>query len=183
MKAVNPFFSACLLSILLFACTTPTETSKPEAEPVAVNTEADKAQIAALLDSFNAAAARADYDTYFSYYTDDAVFMGTDATEHWDKKAFMEWSKPAFERKSAWDFTALERHIYLGEHPGIAWFDELLNTQMKICRGSGVVVKKDGVWKVQQYVLSMTVPNSQIDAALKIKGPEEDSIISVLKGK
>jgi ketosteroid isomerase-like protein len=169
--------------MLIISCNTQTESPKPITERVAANTEADKAQIAALLDSFNAAAARADFDTYFSYYSDDAVFMGTDATEHWDKKAFMEWAKPAFDRESAWDFTALERHIYMGEQPGIAWFDELLNTQMKICRGSGVVVKKDGVWKVQQYVLSMTVPNSQIDAALKIKAPEEDSIISVLKGK
>jgi hypothetical protein len=37
-----------------------------------------------------------------------------------------------------------------------AWFDELLNTQMKICRGSGVLVKIDGKWKIKHYVLSMT---------------------------
>jgi hypothetical protein len=32
----------------------------------------------------------------------------------------------------------------------------LLNTQMKICRGSGVLVKIDGEWKIKHYVLSMT---------------------------
>jgi hypothetical protein len=31
-------------------------------------------------------------------------------------------------------------------------------TQMKICRGSGVVEKINGIWKVKQYVLSVTVP-------------------------
>jgi hypothetical protein len=28
------------------------------------------------------------------------------------------------------------------------WFDELLNTQMKICRGSGVLVKVGNDWKI-----------------------------------
>jgi hypothetical protein len=53
-------------------------------------------------------------------------------------------------------FTALERHIYFFDKTGkTAWFDELLNTQMKICRGSGVLVKKIGQeWKIKQYVLS-----------------------------
>lgn len=181
MADFKSFFPALCVASLLLACNTSTEMVVPET--AALNTETDKAQIAALLDSFNLAAARADFETYFSYYTEDAIFMGTDATEHWDKQAFMQWAKPAFDSKKTWNFSALERHIYTGEQPGIAWFDELLDTQMKICRGSGVVVKKDGIWKVQQYVLSMTIPNSQIDPVLKIKGPEEDSIINVLKGK
>lgn len=170
MKKNTQLVFATILSIFILGCNPATETPKPANEPVAANTEADKAQIAALLDSFNVAAGRADFETYFSYYTEDAIFMGTDATEHWDKQAFMKWAKPAFDSKKTWNFTALERHIYTGEQPGIAWFDELLNTSMKICRGSGVVVKKDGTWKVQQYVLSMTIPNSQIDPVLKIRG-------------
>jgi hypothetical protein len=40
----------------------------------------------------------------------------------------------------------------------MAWFDEL-STQMKICRGSGVLVKIGNDWKIKHYVLSMTVPN------------------------
>ena len=126
-------------------------------------TDDDRKAIGVMLDAFNKAAARADYNGYFAFYTEDATFLGTDATEHWDKKAFMEWSKPYFDQGKAWDFTALERHVYFGKYPDIAWFDELLQTQMKLCRGSGVVVKKDGVWKVQQYVLSMTVPNTVSD--------------------
>jgi hypothetical protein len=68
--------------------------------------------------------------------TEDAVFIGTDATENWGKPAFQEFAKPYFDKGKAWNFTVLERHIYFDQSKK-AWFDELLNTQMKICRGSG----------------------------------------------
>jgi hypothetical protein len=143
--------------------------------------EEDKKQIAAMLDSFNLEAARADYTGYFNNYTNDAIFIGTDATERWDKEQFMAWAKPYFDRGKAWNFKSIDRHIYMDENKNTAWFDELLNTQMKICRGSGVVVKKDNEWKIQQYVLSMTMPNNQINEALKLKTQMEDSIINSLK--
>jgi hypothetical protein len=179
MKAFTAILSLWIFFVVLIACNTPAESSKPEPATI----EANKVQIAAMLDSFNAAAARSDYDGYFSFYTSDAIFIGTDATENWDKPAFMVWAKPYFDKKTTWNFTALERNIFFGNHADIAWFDELLNTQMKICRGSGVVVKKDGKWKVQQYVLSTTIPNSLIDSVVSIKAAEEDAIISKLKSK
>ena len=40
---------------------------------VAPDTSSDKTAIAAMLDSFNRAAANAEYDRYFNFYTDDAV--------------------------------------------------------------------------------------------------------------
>ena len=143
--------------------------------------EDDKKQIAAMLDSFNLEAARADYSAYFNNYTNDAIFIGTDATERWDKEQFMVWAKPYFDRGRAWNFKSIDRHIYIDENKNIAWFDELLSTQMKICRGSGVVVKKGNEWKIQQYVLSMTMPNNQINEALKLKTQKEDSIINSLQ--
>ncbi len=145
--------------------------------------EDDKKQIASMLDSFNLAAARADFTGYFNYYTGDAIFIGTDATERWDKNQFMVWAKPYFDKGKAWNFKSIDRHVYIDENKNTAWFDELLNTQMKICRGSGVVVKKENGWKIQQYVLSMTMPNNQINEALKLKTPIEDSIINSLKKK
>ncbi len=142
-----------------------------------------KAQINTMLDAFNAAAAKADFNTYFNFYTDNAVFTGTDATERWDKKAFMIWAKPFFDRGRAWSFTSLERHIYFDKTGSTAWFDELLNTQMKICRGSGVLVKQGDEWKVAQYILSATVPNDQMNEVIKLKAPVEDSIINKLINK
>lgn len=140
-------------------------------------TDEDRVAIASLLDSLNTAAAAADYNAYFGFYSDDAVFIGTDATENWNKQEFMEWSKPYFDKGKAWSFKSIERNIYFHNTGDLAWFDELLDTQMKICRGSGVVVKNDGVWKIQQYVLSMTIPNSLVDSVVAIKSAEEDSLM------
>jgi ketosteroid isomerase-like protein len=82
------------------------------------------------------AAAEAKFDTYFDKMTEDAVFIGNDATENWGKPVFQEFAKPYFDKGKALNFTVLERHIYFDQSKKIAWFDELLNTQMKICRGS-----------------------------------------------
>ena len=52
---------------------------------------------------------------------------------------------------------------------------------MKICRGSGVVIKLNGKWKIEQYVLSMTVPNSKIDAVVALKVEEEKALLNIFK--
>jgi hypothetical protein len=49
---------------------------------------------------------------------------------------------------------------------------------MKICRGSGVVVKIKNSWKIKHYVLSMTVPNENTDEVVKIKSPIEGVLLS-----
>ena len=138
----------------------------------------DESKINMLLDSWHKAAADAKYDSYFEKMTDDAIFIGTDATENWGKPDFQVFAKPYFDKGKAWSFTALERHIYFDKTNEMAWFDELLNTQMKICRGSGVLVKIGGEWKIKHYVLSMTVPNDDVNAVIKIKAPIEDKLIS-----
>lgn len=144
---------------------------------VAQHQEKEKATIHALLDAWHQAAAKAQFDAYFNAMADESIFIGTDATENWDKKEFIAFAKPYFDRGKAWSFTPLERHIFISKDGKTAWFDELLNTQMKICRGSGVLVKEGKTWKIKHYVLSMTVPNDQVDAAIKIKAPIEDALI------
>ena len=178
MKIHSGIFLLSLTVIILFSCKEGKENA-PSSQPADVTGE--KKQISSMLDSFNIAAANAEYDRYFNYYAEGATFNGTDATENWDKKAFMAWAKPFFDKKTTWNFSVLKRNIYFGKQADIAWFEELLSTQMKICRGSGVVVKQNDQWKVQQYVLSTTVPNSVLDTVIKIKSPEEDSLISQLK--
>jgi hypothetical protein len=76
---------------------------------------------------------------------------------------FQAFAKPFFDRGKAWSFKAIERHIYVDKSGKMAWFDELLSTQMKICRGSGVLVKIGNDWKIKHYVLSMTVPNENVE--------------------
>ncbi len=140
-----------------------------------------KVIIATILDSFNVAAANADYERYFAYYADDAIFIGTDATERWNKSEFMVWAKPFFDKKRTWNFSALQRNVYLSEDGNMAWFDELLSTQMKICRGSGVLIKQNQIWKIQQYVLSTTIPNNIIDTIVALKSPLETPLIQELQ--
>lgn len=143
----------------------------------------DKDKINQTVDAWHKAAADVKFDTYFNLIADDGIFIGTDATENWNKKDFKVWAKPFFDKGTTWNFTALERHVFFDKTGKIAWFDELLNTQMKICRGSGVLVKIGKEWKIQHYVLSMTIPNDDLDAVIKVKAPIEDALIAKLQKK
>ena len=141
----------------------------------------EQEQITIVLDNWHKAAADANAKLYFGALTDDAVFIGTDATENWNKKEFEAFAKPFFDKGKAWDFKPLERHIYLSKDQKTAWFDELLDTWMKVCRGSGVMVKVGNEWKIQHYVLSMTVPNDNTNEVIKIKASIEDAFVQKLK--
>jgi hypothetical protein len=55
-------------------------------------------------------------------------------TENWNKTEFQAFAK-LFDKGKAWNFTVLENTFILTRLK-VYWFDELLNTQMKICRGS-----------------------------------------------
>ncbi|WP_312768411.1 nuclear transport factor 2 family protein [Epilithonimonas sp.] len=140
-----------------------------------------KKNINKLLDDFNIFAANADFDKYFDCFAEESTFIGTDATEVWNKQEFKDWAKPFFDKKTTWNFKSLKRNIYFSKDGNYAWFDEILDTQMKICRGSGVLEKISGKWKVKQYVLSVTVPNEVVDEVTKIKTPIEDVLIQKLK--
>ncbi|KGO83187.1 hypothetical protein Q763_04035 [Flavobacterium beibuense F44-8] len=145
--------------------------------------EKEKAVINQLLNDWHAAAAKADYNGYFDKIADDGIYIGTDAGENWDKKAFAAFSKPYFDKGRAWDFKAVERNIYFSKNGKTAWFDELLDTWMKGCRGSGVLEKQGGEWKIKHYVLSMTIPNEVTAEIIPLKAKYEDAYIEKLKEK
>ncbi len=150
--------------------------------PFAENKD-ETATINTFLNDWHAAAAKADYNGYFAKIANDGHYIGTDATENWDKKAFETFSKPYFDKGTTWDFKALERNIYFSKDGKIAWFDEFLDTHMKGCRGSGVLEKEGKDWKIKHYVLSMTVPNEVIDEVLPAKAKYEDALIAKMKKK
>ncbi|MBW8243001.1 nuclear transport factor 2 family protein [Muricauda oceani] len=145
--------------------------------------DAEKDKINMVLDGWHLAAANADFEAYFDKMTKDGVFLGTDAMENWQNDEFREFSKPYFDKGKAWSFTAVERNIYLDESETFAWFDELLDTQMKICRGSGVLKKINGQWKIAHYVLSIAVPNENVDELVQIKREKDDELLQELKKK
>lgn len=137
----------------------------------------NKNEINLVINNWHKAASVANFNDYFSALTDDSIFIGTDATENWNKTEFEAFAKPYFEKGKAWNFTPIERHIYFSEDKKTAWFDELLDTQMKICRGSGVLVRINNTWKIKHYVLSMTIPNDNTNEVVKIKASLEDPIL------
>lgn len=145
------------------------------------NSDQQKTEISTVLDNWHKAAADANYDNYFNTMSDESIYIGTDATENWNKKQFQAFAKPYFDKGKAWNFKAIERNIYFSKNGENVWFDELLSTQMKLCRGSGVMVQENGQWKIKHYVLSMTVPNDNMDEVVKIKSALEDKILSEKK--
>lgn len=140
-----------------------------------------KEKISLVLNLLNEYASKADFQKYFDLFAKESTFIGTDATEIWNKKEFMSFAKPFFDKSKGWNFKSLKRNITLNDSKTIAWFDELLETQMKICRGSGVLEKIDGEWKIRQYVLSMTVPNDVASDVIRAKKEIEEKYILELK--
>ncbi|WP_157974368.1 nuclear transport factor 2 family protein [Lewinella sp. IMCC34183] len=122
-------------------------------------------RIDALATAWHRAAARADSAAYFDLMTGDAIFIGTDPGEHWNKEQFLAFAGPYFAAGKAWDFTATERHVFYDAHDDVAWWDELLDTWMGACRGTGVATRDAaGQWKIAHYTLSLTIPNDQMEA-------------------
>jgi hypothetical protein len=121
----------------------------------------DRGAIDTTLDTLHAAAATADEAVYFDLYTPDAVFLGTDATERWTLEEFKAYAMPYFTtRESAWTYQPIERHVSVGAGGDVAWFDErLTNAKWGECRGSGVLVKDAGRWRIAQYNLTVPIPN------------------------
>ncbi|HET6527527.1 MAG TPA: nuclear transport factor 2 family protein [Balneolaceae bacterium] len=128
-----------------------------------------KEAVHAVLDDWHQAAAEADFERYFGYFaSDSAVYMGTDATERWTIAEFKPWAKPYFDRGKAWSFVPIERHIYFSENGKIAWFDESLDTpNLGPARGTGVLVRQNGEWKIAHYNLSIPIPNSIADSVVE----------------
>ncbi len=140
----------------------------------------DEAAVAAVLDDWHLAAARADETRYFDHLREGAVFLGTDATERWTKAEFQVWAHPFFQRGRAWSFHAKTRRIAFSVDGRTAWFDETLDTpNLGPARGSGVLVKEQGRWRITQYNLGVPIPNAlmatfkaQIEAHLKAGAPK-----------
>jgi hypothetical protein len=54
----------------------------------------------------------------------------------------------------------------------MAWFDEDLDTWMRGCRGSGILVKKKGEWKLVYYNLTVLIENEKIKEFIDLKDAE-----------
>jgi len=114
------------------------------------------------IDQWHLAAAAAKSDDFFNRMADSSIYIGTDAKERWTKAEFMAFAKPYFDKGTAWNFKPYDRDIHPSADGRYVWFSELLTTWMGVCRGSGVLYKTADGWKLEQYHLSVTVPNEVI---------------------
>jgi len=148
-----------VLFILIISCSSGNEQTR-QVQKKAINTT---------LDDWHLAATEANFERYFMHFTgDSAIFMGTDATERWTVAEFKPWAKPYFDDGQAWDFTPVERHVYLSDNGQTAWFDESLDTpNLGPARGSGVLVKQAETWKIAHYNLSIPIPNAIVDTVVQ----------------
>ncbi|MBW2276882.1 MAG: nuclear transport factor 2 family protein [Deltaproteobacteria bacterium] len=141
----------------------------------AVDRQAAVDDVNQLLDDWHRAASAADLDGYIGPLSDDAVFMGTDATERWSAEEFAEFVAPYFEKGQGWTYAPRDRHVMLSQNGRTAWFDERLDSEKYgELRGTGVLRLGDQGWELAHYSMSFPVPNDVTKSVVAlIRGEEQ----------
>ncbi|MCH7960963.1 MAG: nuclear transport factor 2 family protein [Planctomycetes bacterium] len=123
----------------------------------------DAAEIDAVVDDWHRAAAAADLDGYFGAIAEDGVYLGSDDWERWPRDEFLAFAKPHFDQGKGWTFLPRDRVVAFSADGRTAWFDEKLDSEhMGLCRGTGVLQRRDGRWKIVHYSLTITIPNDLV---------------------
>jgi hypothetical protein len=168
------------MSVLAFVLAVALQVGPPDAAMVpgpdaaSIQRSQDElAEVNAVLDAMHAAAARADGVAYFAQFSPSARFIGTDAGEHWSLPEFRAYAEPYFARGQGWTYRPHDRTVM--SVGGAFFFDEKLShDSYGELRGSGVLTRDSaGQLKIEQYVLSFTVPNDRADEVVKtIRGTD-----------
>lgn len=122
-----------------------------------------------IINEWHQNAANAAFDAYFDVTTEDFVFLGTAPEERWEKKEFMTFCKPYFNKKTTWDFKASDRRWNYSEDGNTAWFDESLETWMQGCRGTGILSKIGDEWFLSYYNLHVLIENDKIQEFISLR--------------
>lgn len=132
------------------------------------HTPPQEREIVEFIEKWHIVASEAKMETYFDMMSENAIYIGTDASERWTKKEFYQFCEPYFLKGKTWNFKPFDRHIYFSDDRKTIWFDELLNTWMGVCRGSGVIVQENDKLKISHYHLSVTIKNEKVNEFLQI---------------
>ena len=135
----------------------------------------DKEAVVKALDSLHELASKADEAKYFALFAPDGVFLGTDATERWTVDEFRAYAHPHFSQGHGCTYVARPGKRHVTVKGDAAWFDEVVdNEKYGECRGTGVLARIDGAWKIEQYNLTVPVPNDlmlKVVEMIKTQGP------------
>ncbi len=122
-----------------------------------------------VLDTMHTAASEANFSTYLGCFHEDAIFLGTDASERWTKETFTDYVNKRFSDGTGWTYTPINRHIQVSPGGNTAWFDEQLrHERYGAARASGVLLRHESSWKVVQFVLSFPIPNEATEVVLPL---------------
>jgi len=150
------------LSLVLLAC------GHQNCENIKIDKEALSKELSAKMLAWHKGAATANGDAHFGAIAGDGIYIGTDDHERWTKQEFMDFAKPHFAQGNGWEFKTIERNWHYSKQGNVAWFDELLDTWMGVCRGSGVWELEKEEWKLKHYHLAITVPNEIVKDYLEV---------------
>jgi ketosteroid isomerase-like protein len=129
--------------------------------PSAARSASDSQDIATVLEDWHDAADKGDGNRYFRHLADDFVFLGTDPGERWTLSQFHARFDTTFDGHHAWTYVPKGRHVSFSGNRNIAWFDEkVVSPKYGELRGTGVLIRSQGVWKIAQYNLTLVVPNA-----------------------
>lgn len=132
-------------------------TGDKEEDKMAQCPQSQVPEIDAVLNDLHDAASKADYNRYFSHFSEQAIFLGTDNSERWTTPQFRDYAKDRF----GWTYIPQQRCVFLSPDKSVAWFDETLESpKYHDMRGTGVLVKSGNAWKLTQYNLVKPIPNA-----------------------
>jgi hypothetical protein len=137
------------------------EVSAQETQPQAAQSKQQlpsdtQKQVDTLLDGLHSAATNADWAVYFNAYHQDAVFLGTDASERWSMEEFKRYANAS----KGWHYEVKKRSVI--QIDDVIVFDEQLHSPAYgKSRGTGALVLTPKGWKIAQYHLSFPIPNDK----------------------
>jgi hypothetical protein len=137
---------------------------------VAEDAQPELDAVAEVIDDFHDAAAHGDRDRYLAHLTNDAVFLGTDEWERWPKQpVFDDYVSARFKDGSGWNYKSVDRSIRFSDSKDVAWFDEVVfsETSGRI-RGTGVLTRHSGEWKLEHYAMSFLIFNENWDEVIEL---------------
>jgi len=136
----------------------------------------DRRPIDQTLDAWHTAASQADAAVYFGLLSEDAIFLGTDASERWTKAEFVAYAAPYFAQGRGWTYRPRDRHVQFTADGHLAWIDELLDSdKYGELRGTGVLRRDLSSWRIVHYSMSFPLPNEATPAViewLRAQAPE-----------
>jgi ketosteroid isomerase-like protein len=143
--------------------------------------EGDAQAVQRLVDAWHAAAAAVDAEGYLEALSADAVFLGTDPEERWDKAGFTAYVRHYFvDLKRGWTYVPSRRQVMFSPDGRMAWFDERLeNAGYGVLRGTGVLRLEEKGWRICHYSMTFAITNERTKAVVQLlRGSAEEPGVS-----